>query len=105
MRRALVLGDETANHPFLQTLPRHVRGAEAKHPLRQPEKPSRTAKALTMLAHWRRESLSATARWTHAALCAIRRARSKKMSLTTGDAKDFLLAYCACFLAVSAFIA
>ena len=25
MRRALVLGDETARHPFLKTLPPHVR--------------------------------------------------------------------------------
>lgn len=35
---------------------------------------------------------------------ALKRA-SRKSGLTAQDARDFLMAYCACFLAVSAFIA
>ena len=35
---------------------------------------------------------------------ALKRA-SRKNSLTAQDVRDFLMAYCACFLAVSAFIA
>lgn len=63
IRRALVITDETARHPFLASLPPHIRGEMHEGP------PQRT---------WR---------------------------ITVQDVKDFLLAYCACFLAVSAFIA
>jgi hypothetical protein len=63
LRRALVITDETARHPFLASLPPHIRG-QAYHAL-----PQRS---------WR---------------------------ITAQDAKEFLMAYCACFLAVSAFIA
>ncbi len=35
---------------------------------------------------------------------ALKRA-TRKAGLTAQDARDFLMAYCACFLAVSAFIA
>jgi hypothetical protein len=63
MRRALVITDETARHPFLASLPPHIRGLDQKDP------PQRA---------WR---------------------------ITLQDLKDFLLAYCACFMAVSAFIA
>jgi hypothetical protein len=63
LRRALVVTDETARHPFLASLPPHVRGDYAEGP------PQRT---------WR---------------------------ITVQDVKEFLMAYCACFLAVSAFIA
>lgn len=63
MRRALVITDETARHPFLASLPPHIRG------LAEDGLPQRT---------WQ---------------------------ITVQDVKDFLLAYCACFLAVSAFIA
>ena len=63
MRRHLVLTDETARHPFLASLPPHVRsGAEPAPPPRR----------------WR---------------------------LTAQDGRDFMLAYTACFLAVSTFIA
>jgi hypothetical protein len=63
MRRALVMTDETARHPFLASLPPHIRGFAAQGPAQRT---------------WR---------------------------ITVQDVKDFLLAYCACFLAVSAFIA
>ncbi len=63
MRRALVITDETARHPFRASLPPHVCRREEEGP------PQRT---------WR---------------------------ITAQDVKDFLMAYCACFLAVSAFIA
>ena len=62
MRRALVLTDEAARHPFLRSLPPHVRQAALP----------RTAKG-----SWR---------------------------ITAQDVKEFLLAYCACFVCVSAFI-
>lgn len=32
MRRSLVLGDETARHPFLASLPPHVRGRSSLDP-------------------------------------------------------------------------
>lgn len=63
-RRSLVLTDETARHPFLASLPPHVRQGTA------PLRPARRA------------------RW-----------------LTVDEVRDFLLAYCACFVGVSAFIA
>lgn len=34
MRRSLVLSDETARHPFLASLPPHVRGKREAIPLR-----------------------------------------------------------------------
>ena len=36
---------------------------------------------------------------------ALKRATRKNVGLTMQDAREFLMAYCACFLAVSAFIA
>jgi hypothetical protein len=62
-RRALVLTDETARHPFLRSLPPHVRRIE----------PEEAPKAVS----WR---------------------------LTAVDVRQFLMAYCATFLAVSVFI-
>lgn len=63
-RRSLVLTDETARHPFLASLPPHVRrGTEPLQLLRRP-------------------------RW-----------------LSRDSVREFLIAYCACFVAVSAFIA
>ncbi len=63
MRRALVVTDESARHPFLMSLPPHVRRGIAP----------------------------ATAR--------------SAQGIGTQDVKEFLLAYCACFVCVSAFIA
>lgn len=65
MRRALVLTDESARHPFLAGLPRHLRHQKPHSRLRR-------------LAH--------------------------RIGLETAPVKDFLLAYCACFLAVITFI-
>ena len=63
MRRSLVLTDDRARHPFLASLPPHVRrGGE-------PQQIERAAST------WQR------------------------------DLRDFLLAYCACFIAVSLYIA
>ncbi|MCB2059478.1 MAG: hypothetical protein R3E09_17630 [Novosphingobium sp.] len=62
-RRALVLFDETAGHPFLRSLPPHVRKGEQTRPVRR--------------GKWR---------------------------FGQSDLRDFLMAYCACFLAVMAFI-
>jgi hypothetical protein len=63
MRRALVLTDETARHPFLARLAPHVRRRDSRVPAR---------------LQWR---------------------------VNAQDVKEFLLAYCACFMAASAFIA
>lgn len=63
MRRSLVLTDETARHPFLASLPPHIRSGEAPVAIKR-EKPS-----------WLR------------------------------DLRDFAVAYSACFLAVSLYIA
>jgi hypothetical protein len=63
MRRSLVLTDESARHPFLASLPPHVRQVSEPVPSRMP---------------WR---------------------------LTAGDLRDFLLAYGACLMAVSLYIA
>lgn len=71
MRRALVLTDETARHPFRASLPPLVRQPVQGQPVR----------------HWPSLRLD--------------------LSLSAGqiqDVKDFLLAYCACFIAVSLFI-
>lgn len=62
MRRSLVMTDEAARHPFLASLPPHVRAGTTAIPAR--------ARGWTMQ-----------------------------------DLRDFLMAYCACFLAVSLYIA
>jgi hypothetical protein len=61
VRRALVVTDEAARHPFLMSLPPHVRRGTQPVPARQP---------------WR---------------------------INAQDTKEFLMAYCACFLAASAY--
>ncbi len=63
MRRSLVLTDETARHPFLASLPPHVR--QGTQPLR------------------------------------VKRSGWFQLS----DLRDFVVAYCACFVGVSVFIA
>ena len=63
MRRSLVLTDETARHPFLASLPPHIRKGGEPLRLRKPG-------------------------W-----------------FELSDLRDFLSAYCACFIAVSLFIA
>jgi hypothetical protein len=61
MRRSLVLTDESARHPFLASLPPHVRrGCEP--------------------------------------------VRRKRWTLTAQDGRDFLMTYCASFLAASVFL-
>ena len=63
MRRYLVLTDETRRHPFLASLPPHVRQLE--------EEPARP---------WR------------------------PLAIGADDVRQFLMAYCACLLAVATFI-
>ena len=90
MRRSLVLGDETARHTFLQSLPPHVR-AGGKPVLRVVE----VETPPTLLE----EARGARRRWAHALGHGWR-----KLNITASDMRLFLLAYCSCFLAVSAFI-
>ena len=89
MRRSLVQGDDAARHPFLQSLPRHIRHGMGADPVRKRNRVvAREAMAARVSAlgfawrRWRRES-----------------------ALGVQDVKDFLLAYCACFVAVMAFVA
>ncbi len=90
MRRSLVLGDETARHPFLQSLPPHVR--TGGQPVLRTSPPDVQP---TMLD----ETRGAVRRWAHATGHALR-----GLNVGAGDLRLFLLAYCACFMAVSAFI-
>ena len=72
------LNPELAGHPFRRTLPAHV---FSRLPVFEPEvlEAMRKAELRSQELDWRKPSLQ--------------------------DVKDFLLAYCACFLAVLAFIA
>ena len=80
MRRALVLTSEAARHPFRAALPPHVLGEEqAFDPRRR------------MIAVTRAEEQPL-------------RQPKRKAWLTLQDVKDFLMAYCACLVCVTAFI-
>ena len=101
MRRALVLGDEAAHHPFLQSLPPHVRGGRrvvCREPVPAQAPPHRLA-----------ELRGAWVRWGHAARHGLakraKRGWAARRCIDAADVRGFLLAYCACFVAVSAFIA
>ena len=72
MRRALVLTDETARHPFRASLPPHVCRPVKGHPVT-----GRPVTGRPVKTRWRP---------------------------SVQDVKEFLLAYCACFIAVSVFI-
>ncbi len=113
MRRSLVLGDESAHHPFRQSLPPHVLGARRliaraeQDPVAEP----------TRIEHLAEESADLLRRQGHAMRhtmpyrlrAGLRRmwagVKAAPKAITMQDARDFLLAYCACFVAVSAFIA
>jgi hypothetical protein len=88
MRRSLVQGDDAAHHPFLQTLPRHVRSGKGADPVRR----RNHVDARERMAEWG-EEIAFTSRQIK---------RGSKFGAQ--DVKDFLLAYCACFVAVMAFI-
>ena len=88
MRRWLVQGDDVARHPFLQALPRHVRHGRRKDPVRSRARVDEREAAAERKANW----LAAVRQWQQAS------------RITTQDVKDFLLAYCACFVAAMAFI-
>jgi hypothetical protein len=88
MRRSLVQRDDAARHPFLQQLPRHVRHGQGVDP--------RHRHIRAAIAEQRADSGQSLRQ----KLQSLRRS-----SLSPQDVKDFLLAYCACFVAISAFIA
>jgi hypothetical protein len=75
----------SARHPFRASLPRH---ALRELPRYEPEVVAAMKRAETLL----REA-------------EIRSAPVNLRRITMQDLRDFLIAYCACFLAVSAFIA
>lgn len=96
MRRSLVLGDESAHHPFLQTLPPHVRVGQViacRDGDMAQDAPQKAA------ADWIKRHAHAA---PHTMMARLRHWRG---AITMQDARDFLLAYCACFVAVMAFIA
>ena len=96
MRRSLVLGDESAHHPFLQTLPPHVR---VDRPVASPRHDAPALAPKVVAGDWLK-------RYAHAAPhMVISRARHWRRGLTMQNLREFLLAYCACFVAVVAFIA
>jgi hypothetical protein len=72
---------ELAGHPFRRTLPAHVL---RPLPIFEPEVEEAMAAALNRTE--------------------LRSPPFNPRKITLQDAKDFLLAYCACFLAVAAFI-
>lgn len=82
MTKSIALNPETAGHPFRRTLPAHVL---RPLPVLEPE----------VVAAEQRAEARAALRSRDVDLRAIR----------IQDVKDFLLAYCACFIAVMAFIA
>lgn len=105
MRRALVLGDEIARHPFLKTLPRHVRHGGTVLPLRQaPAHEPMVGTTRRRLVEGWAETRETGARWTHALWYRLRWQARFTDHITAKDVREFLMAYCACFLAVSAFI-
>ncbi|NML92826.1 hypothetical protein [Novosphingobium olei] len=77
MTRSRALNPELAGHPFRRTLPAHVL---SRLPVFEPE----------VIAAMRKAEL--------------RSQDVEGRKLTLQDVKDFLLAYCACFLAVMVFI-
>ncbi|MFM9935240.1 MAG: hypothetical protein ACKVOL_03460 [Novosphingobium sp.] len=76
---------ELAGHPFRRTLPAHVL---RPLPMFEPE----VERAMAVLAA------------SGAQLAEMRSPPVNPHKIMLQDVKDFLLAYCACFLAVSAFI-
>lgn len=86
MRRSLVLTDETARHPFRASLPPHVtRGGPPIRPGRE----IRVVSGGDVAGKGERTS---------------ERHGVQGMAATEG-LRQFILAYCTCFVAVSAFIA
>ncbi len=84
IRQSLVHGDESARHPFLRQLPRHIRHGEESEPL-----------------GWRYRRAR---RQNNEQLPTLPEAE-RRWRPTIQDVKDFLLAYCACFVAFSVFFA
>ncbi len=105
MRRALVLGDETANHPFLKQLPPHVRRPQSLRNLRHTAPEPLAQQAMRTVRQAGEEIGSAMERGSHAFVSMLRRGPVHPGPITGSDVRGFLLAYCACFLAVVAFIA
>lgn len=109
MNRRLVLTSEDARHPFRQTLPPHVL---RPLPEPEPEVADAMARAEAPLFQWDEGDkqddsvldlvtpLPALLAMPAAAVAAAPRPGL----ITRQDVKDFLLAYCACLIAVGTFI-
>ena len=79
------LNPDLAGHPFRRTLPAHVL---RPLPIFEPEVEQAMAAAASAAQH----------------LAEMRSPPVDPRQITLQDIKDFLLAYCACFIAISAFI-
>jgi hypothetical protein len=101
MRRSLVISDERARHPFLRQLPPHVRGGQ-KVPCREAEAEPEAPAAQPSWAA--RQAYAARGRFAGNLARAWKSAKSAPKAISASDVRHFLLAYCACFVAVSAFI-
>jgi hypothetical protein len=79
------INPDLAGHPFRRTLPAHVL---RPLPMLEPEVERAMSSATTAVT----------------GLAGLRSPPVDSQRITLQDVKDFLLAYCACFIAVSAFI-
>jgi hypothetical protein len=101
------MGDESAQHHFLKSLPPHVRG-RAKHvrgrakvacreAVAEPA-PDAAPAAVARYGYAAKKGLAARLRYAGRGIWAARK------SITARDCREFLMAYCACFIAAMAFI-
>lgn len=102
MNRRLVLTSEGARHPFRRSLPPHVLA-----PLPRPEPEVLAAMARAEAAEkplfgW--DAIAAPQSSASESALIQPAARRRRPLISSQDVKHFAMAYCACFLAVSAFI-
>ena len=103
------VGSSARQHPMRQGFPPSAPAAVVAPPLRHPlrvaidaRRPKWRARLLTLMAHGRYaahgRASAARERWANAGP-ALRGAR-----ISRGTVREFLLAYCACFVAAMAFL-
>jgi hypothetical protein len=94
------MGDESAQHHFLKSLPPHVRGrakVACREAVAEPA-PDAAPAAVARYGYAAKKGLAARLRYAGRGIWAARK------SITARDCREFLMAYCACFIAAMAFI-
>ncbi|HIQ19104.1 MAG TPA: hypothetical protein EYH41_14145 [Novosphingobium capsulatum] len=92
-------------HPFRRTLPeRALRPVPVIVPVHEPEVRAAMARALTARTLPARTLPTSTMTRTMAQGAALRSPPVNPARITARDVRDFLLAYCACFVALMAFL-